>query len=101
MHTYELIRSLLAAVTSVSLLAATHGLICSLEHLETARHLFEGVGRALVVDEKHMDAITALSASGPAFALKFGIAFWSRAVSHPKLIRNPRAGLLLVITMMS
>jgi pyrroline-5-carboxylate reductase len=42
--------------------AATH------EHLATARKLFESVGRVLIVDEKHMDAITALSASGPAFA---------------------------------
>jgi pyrroline-5-carboxylate reductase len=38
------------------------------EHLETAKNLFESVGRVVVVDEKHMDAITALSASGPAFA---------------------------------
>jgi pyrroline-5-carboxylate reductase len=37
------------------------------EHLETAKSLFESVGRVAVVDEKHMDAITALSASGPAF----------------------------------
>jgi pyrroline-5-carboxylate reductase len=37
------------------------------EHLETAQRLFESVGRVAVVDEKHMDAITALSASGPAF----------------------------------
>lgn len=37
------------------------------DHLETARRLFESVGRVAVVDEKHMDAITALSASGPAF----------------------------------
>ncbi len=36
-------------------------------HLETAKSLFESVGRVVVVDEKHMDAITALSASGPAF----------------------------------
>jgi pyrroline-5-carboxylate reductase len=37
------------------------------EHLETARKLFEAVGRSVIVDEKHMDAITGLSASGPAF----------------------------------
>ncbi len=36
-------------------------------HLEIARHLFETVGRTVVVDEKHMDAVTALSASGPAY----------------------------------
>jgi pyrroline-5-carboxylate reductase len=35
--------------------------------LETAQRFFESVGRVAIVDEKHMDAITALSASGPAF----------------------------------
>jgi len=37
-------------------------------HLETARALFETVGRVVVLDERHMDAVTGLSASGPAFA---------------------------------
>ncbi len=36
-------------------------------HLETARHIFAAVGRTVIADEKHMDAITALSASGPAY----------------------------------
>jgi pyrroline-5-carboxylate reductase len=36
-------------------------------HLETASALFEVVGRTVVVDEKYMDAVTGLSASGPAY----------------------------------
>jgi len=38
------------------------------EHLEIARTMFDAVGRTIVVDQKHMDAVTGLSASGPAFA---------------------------------
>src|SRR5215469_16832989 len=38
------------------------------EHLEITRAMFETVGRTVVVDEKNMDAVTGLSASGPAFA---------------------------------
>jgi pyrroline-5-carboxylate reductase len=36
-------------------------------HLETARAMFDTVGRTVVVDEKNMDGVTGLSASGPAF----------------------------------
>src|SRR6266403_5311239 len=38
------------------------------EHLEMARAMFNAVGRTVAVDEKNMDAVTGLSASGPAFA---------------------------------
>jgi pyrroline-5-carboxylate reductase len=38
------------------------------EHLDVAREMFDAVGRTVVVDEKNMDAVTGLSASGPAFA---------------------------------
>ena len=37
------------------------------EHLEAARGIFAPLGLCLTLDEKHMDAVTALSASGPAY----------------------------------
>ena len=37
------------------------------EHLALAQQIFRSMGRVLVLDEKHMDAVTGLSASGPAF----------------------------------
>jgi pyrroline-5-carboxylate reductase len=36
-------------------------------HVEMAQTMFEAVGRVVVLDEKHMDAVTGLSASGAAF----------------------------------
>jgi pyrroline-5-carboxylate reductase len=55
------------AMVGAAMTAVCGGPVAKTEHVEAAKHLFESVGRALVVDEKHMDAITALSASGPAF----------------------------------
>jgi pyrroline-5-carboxylate reductase len=37
------------------------------EQMELAQRIFETVGLTVVVDEKHMDAVTGLSASGPAY----------------------------------
>lgn len=37
------------------------------DDLSIAQEIFGSMGRAVVVDEKHMDAITGLSASGPAY----------------------------------
>jgi len=55
------------AMVGAAMTALAAGSSVSGDHLETAKRLFESVGRVAVVDEKHMDAITALSASGPAF----------------------------------
>jgi pyrroline-5-carboxylate reductase len=37
------------------------------EHVRQAQKIFNAIGRSLILDEKHMDAVTGLSASGPAF----------------------------------
>jgi pyrroline-5-carboxylate reductase len=47
--------------------ALCKGKHASMQHLEIATALFNVVGRTVVVDEKHMDAVTGLSASGPAY----------------------------------
>ena len=43
------------------------GRFVSAQQMELAQRIFETVGRTVVVDEKHMDAVTGLSASGPAY----------------------------------
>jgi len=37
------------------------------DHVRQAQMIFDAIGRSLILDEKHMDAVTGLSASGPAF----------------------------------
>src|ERR1700685_3708332 len=43
------------------------GIHAGKEHMEIARAMFEAVGRVVDVDEKQIDAVTGLSASGTAF----------------------------------
>jgi len=43
------------------------GRFVSAQQMELAQRIFETVGRTVIVDEKHMDAVTGLSASGPAY----------------------------------
>jgi pyrroline-5-carboxylate reductase len=47
--------------------ALCRGRFASVEQLQLATTLFDTIGRTVTVDEKHMDAVTGLSASGPAF----------------------------------
>jgi pyrroline-5-carboxylate reductase len=47
--------------------ALCRGRFVSDQQMELAQRLFETVGRTVLVDEKHMDAVTGLSGSGPAY----------------------------------
>jgi len=49
----------------VTAIARTPGL--DVDDLETAQEIFAAVGKAVVLDEDHLDAVTGLSGSGPAY----------------------------------
>jgi len=55
------------AMLGCGMTAICKGMFASAEHLDLARTLFDTVGKTVIVDERHMDAVTGLSASGPAF----------------------------------
>jgi len=47
--------------------ALCKGRFVTAKQMELAERIFETVGRTVLVDEKHMDAVTGLSGSGPAY----------------------------------
>ena len=55
------------AMIGAGVTALCPGHFVSAEHMAIAQRIFSTVGRTVVVDEKHMDAVTGLSGSGPAF----------------------------------
>ena len=55
------------SIVGEGMTALCRGRYAGARHTETACRLFQSVGKTVVVDEKHMDAVTGLSASGPAF----------------------------------
>jgi pyrroline-5-carboxylate reductase len=55
------------AIVGCGITAICKGKYVHEKHLDTASRLFASIGRTVTVDEKHMDAITGLSASGPAY----------------------------------
>jgi pyrroline-5-carboxylate reductase len=54
-------------LVSAGMTALCRGAHASDEHLNRACQIFDAVGRTAIIDEKYMDAVTALSASGPAY----------------------------------
>ena len=55
------------AMLAAGITALCAGRFVSEDQLAVAQRIFQTVGRTVVVDEKHMDAVTGLSGSGPAF----------------------------------
>ena len=55
------------AMLAAGITALCSGRFVSAEQMAIAQKIFQTVGRTVVVDEKHMDAVTGLSGSGPAF----------------------------------
>jgi pyrroline-5-carboxylate reductase len=55
------------AMVDAGMTALCAGRFVSAEQMAVAQRIFQTVGRTVVVDEKHMDAVTGLSGSGPAF----------------------------------
>ncbi len=51
--------------------ALSPGKNVSKEELNVAFHIFEAVGKAVVMDEGYLDAVTGLSGSGPAYVFSF------------------------------
>ena len=43
------------------------GSVATEQHVDVAKKIFNTVGRTIVMDERYMDAVTGLSASGPAY----------------------------------
>jgi len=54
-------------VVGEGMTAVCRGARATATHVETARRIFECVGRTVETEEKHFNAITALSGSGPAY----------------------------------
>ncbi|HEX3570135.1 MAG TPA: pyrroline-5-carboxylate reductase [Acidobacteriaceae bacterium] len=55
------------AMLAAGVTALCPGRFVTPEQMAIAQRIFQTVGRTVVVDEKHMDAVTGLSGSGPAF----------------------------------
>jgi pyrroline-5-carboxylate reductase len=55
------------ALVDQAMSAASPGRHCTSEHLAQAERLLASFGRVVVLDERHQDAVTAISGSGPSY----------------------------------
>jgi pyrroline-5-carboxylate reductase len=73
LHSSRVIRAMpnVPLMVQAGMTALSPGSRATSEDVDLALDLFRAVGRAEVVDETHLDAVTALSGSGPAFVAVF------------------------------
>jgi pyrroline-5-carboxylate reductase len=60
-----------AALARASATAVASGTTATESDLEIVRALFDAVGKTVVLDEHHLDAVTGLSGSGPGYVMLF------------------------------
>ena len=58
-----------ASLVGQGMSGLARGSTATKEHLAQAQEIMEAVGKVIVVPEKHMDALTAISGSGPAYMM--------------------------------
>lgn len=77
------VRAMPNAASSVGegITAICPGAVASEEHLERARELLEGVGPVISIEEPYIDAVTAVSGSGPAYFALFAEALVDAGVT--------------------
>lgn len=61
----------LPAVTGQGMTAICKGRLATARDLKTAKHIFDSVGKTVIIQEKFMDTVTAVSGSGPAYVFLF------------------------------
>ena len=61
----------ISASVGAAISVLTVGSAANQEHLEIAEQIFNACGTSLVMDEHHLDAVTGVSGSGPAYVALF------------------------------
>ena len=61
----------IAASVGAAISVLTTGSAANAAHLATAQKIFNACGTSLVMDERHLDAVTGVSGSGPAYVALF------------------------------
>lgn len=61
----------ISASVGAAISVLTAGTVADVAHLEVAQKIFDACGVSLVMEERHLDAVTGVSGSGPAYVALF------------------------------